>query len=118
MISLPNGESAETQLTSSEKVYDKYGRLQKLADGRNAGRCKGHFCFLWLPPDARTIGSEVKLSEHAKPLTISEKVTRNNREVLVVKFMNSTYYYDSATGLLVERSAFGPLTNTNRSDLL
>ena len=117
-ISLPNGESTETQLKNSEKVYDKYGRLQKLADGRGGGRCQGNFCFLWLPPDNRSIGSEVRISENAMTLTVKEAVTRGNRNVLVIRYGNATLYYDAGTGLLVERSTYGPLTGTNRKDLL
>ncbi len=117
-VSLPNGERAETRLTSSEKVYDKYGRLQKLADGRSGGRCRGNFCFLWLPPDKRSVGSELPFSEIATPVSVSESVTRGNRTVLVIHDRNTILYYDAMTGLLVDHSFFGPLTDTNRKDLL
>jgi hypothetical protein len=52
----PAGEKAETRLIHSEKVYDQYGRLLKLADGRSGGRCQGNFCFLWIEPDKRKVG--------------------------------------------------------------
>lgn len=114
----PSGEKAETRLEHSEKVYDRYGRLLRLADGRSGGRCQGNFCFLWLPPSKREVGAEVKLSEAAATLTVTESLTRDYREVLVIQYGNSVYYYDKLTGLLVERKALGKLVDTNRKDLL
>ncbi len=114
----PAGEKAETRLEHSEKVYDRYGRLLRLADGRSGGRCRGNFCFLWLTPAKRKVGAEIKLSEAAATLTVSESLTRDYREVLVIKYGNSIYYYDKSTGLLVERKAIGRLADTNRKDLL
>ena len=114
----PSGETHETQIKNSEKIYDQYGRLQKLADGRSGGNCRGNFCFLWLRPEKRKVGAEIKLSEIARTQKVSRSVTRNNRELLVVEFGNSKYYYDKTTGLLKEREYFGNLIDTNRKDLL
>ena len=114
----PAGERAETRIIHSEKVYDQYGRLLKLADGRSGGRCRGNFCFLWLKPDKRKVGAKIRLSEAAVTLVVNESLTRDNREVLVIHHGNSRYYYHKSTGLLVETKAFGKLIDTNRKDLL
>lgn len=112
------GGESTARIKNSEKIYDKYGRLQKLADGRGAGNCKDNFCFLWLRPEKRRFGIDIKVSEIAKPVPVKESTMRDNREVLVVAFHNSIYYYDRKTGLLVERKAYGKLIDTNRNDLL
>jgi len=114
----PSGEKSRTEITHSEKVYDRYGRLLRLADGRAAGRCRGNYCFLWIKPGTRSAGSKIKISEIAVPLTVEQPLMLDGRRVLPIYYGNSKYYYDAETGLLVDRGTLGKLTDTNRRDLL
>lgn len=111
-----NGDRAETRILHSEKVYDRHGRLSRLADGRRGGRCVGHLCFLWLPPEYRVDGARLRLSEAADEL-VAVAETRNGRPVLVVHHGQGAFYYDPDGGLLLGHTAYGALRRTNRVDL-
>ena len=108
-VEAPNGEFAEKALSLSEKVYDKFGRLLRLADGRSGSRSKGHYCFLWLNPDMRKSGVRVPIAEAAEPSRPLVEETRDGRFCLILRIGNGEWIYDQQTGYLTDGKGLGRL---------
>ena len=107
----PDGRGAESQITNVEMAYDRYGRVQKLANGKSAGKCKGNYCVLWIKPELRHVGATFALSEDAREVVVIEEVRRGQRDLLLATVGSRQYYYDKSNGYLIEQTDFGTLSS-------